>query len=276
MLSVKREERMTTIGVVDPSALIREALASLLSPMGFDRVIGAATVEELQRLGNGRAAPDILLINLSGGADRSPGDLMRQIRAVLPKTRVVFLASKLDIEVLKTCIAAGASGYLISGDALQESLKLVNAGGTAFPAELTSLLSNLSPKRDEAVDSSMDLNDARLTEREIQILRLLATGHSNKRIAQRLQITDSTVKVHIGRILRKIHVTNRTQAALWAMARGLTLMILVSMGEFLGGAATDRDALCRPLPGLQWIMAAHPNGDGPIWGGACWNKAWTD
>jgi two-component system, NarL family, nitrate/nitrite response regulator NarL len=217
-------ERMATLAVIHPNALFRAGLARLLSALSFGGVLEAANVQELRRQDNGCAAPDVLLINLSCGIE-SLDDLMRQVNTSLPEARVVFLASKLDVELLGACFAAGASGYLletISSDALQESLKLVGTGAKVFPSELASLISELSFKLGDTSSKRIELRDCHLSAREVEILRCLAAGRSNKMIAHMLNITDTTVKVHVRRILRKIHASNRTQAALWAAARGLT------------------------------------------------------
>ncbi|HJU19099.1 MAG TPA: response regulator transcription factor [Stellaceae bacterium] len=229
------EQGGTILAIIDSSALFRAGLARLLSMLGFGEVVEAASVEALQRQDNGCAAPDILLVNLSRGGG-APDDLMQQVKTALPDAKVVFLASDLDMEGLVACFGAGASGYLlenISSSALQESLRLVSAGGKVFPPEMAALISGFLSKRDEAAEHPVDLRDARLSDREIQILRCLAAGQSNKRIAHTLAIADSTVKVHVGRILRKIHAANRTQAALWAAAKGLTMIVLIATGKGL-------------------------------------------
>lgn len=142
--------------------------------------------------------------------------------------------------MLARCFAAGASGYLlenISRDTLGKSLTLVGAGGKVFPPELAPYISNFAVKSAEPANGATFPNELRLSGRELEILHCLTRGQSNKAIGQTLEIAEATVKVHVKRILRKIHASNRTQAALWAAARGLAAVATV--GEH--GAELERE-----------------------------------
>jgi two-component system, NarL family, nitrate/nitrite response regulator NarL len=114
-------------------------------------------------------------------------------------------------------------GYLLknmSADALHQSLRLVLLGEKVFPTDLAHLLiSDRLTARNEAVQGD-HVNG--LSDREMQILGYLTSGAQNKQIANDLQISDGTVKVHLKAILKKIGVQNRTQAALWALSQGMT------------------------------------------------------
>src|SRR4051812_43819098 len=114
---------------------------------------------------------------------------------------------------------AGADGYLmkdVSPEALIQSLELVMMGEKVFPTNLAAMLFDLN-------NASSPMNSIRgMTPREHEILQALVTGASNKLIANRLGITEATVKVHLKTLLRKIDVNNRTQAAIWAMNNGVT------------------------------------------------------
>jgi two-component system, NarL family, nitrate/nitrite response regulator NarL len=216
---------MTTIRlcVIDPSTLSRAGLVSLLRAMEFGNVDEAASVAELEQAGDARPSPDVVLVDLSFGA----GDVaqtMAEIGAWAPHCKVVFLAQELDIALLGACFAAGASGYLlkdISRDALQGTLRLVAAGEKVFPSALAVQMAGLVNRFGERRMSSAKLHTGNLSEREIDILRCLVTGYPNKTIAANLAIAESTVKVHLKRILRKTHASNRTQAAIWAVENGL-------------------------------------------------------
>ena len=212
---------MSQVAVLASHSLVRAGLASLLKSLGFEDVAEGATLDDLMQGTSGDALPEILLANLvPSAADVS--DLMRAIEAWSPTTKVVFLSDHLDINLLSECFARGASGYLLedlSAEALQQSLALVSAGEKVFPSSLASLLAN-GAKRDIA-DTFSDMQSCGLSAREMGILRLLADGRSNKVIAATLNIAESTVKLHLRNILRKLHATNRTQAALWAMQRGI-------------------------------------------------------
>jgi two-component system nitrate/nitrite response regulator NarL len=221
------------LSVIDPSTLSRAGLVSLLRAMGFESVEEAAGIAEFERSGEAQSSPDVILVDLSLGA----GDvrqIMREIEARAPQCKVVFLAQELDIALLGACFAAGACGYLlkdISSDALQGTLRLVAAGEKVFPSALALQMAGLVNKLGERRMSAARLNAGNLSEREIDILRCLVTGYPNKIIAANLAIAESTVKVHLKRILRKTRASNRTQAAIWAVENG-----------FAGNAELDRSA----------------------------------
>lgn len=212
---------MNNLAVVDPRPLFRAGLGNLLRAMGFDNVLEAADLEELRDMADPRYGPDLLLVELSR-VTHGAADFMEDIRGWAPGCRVVFLATNFDMELLSDCLAAGAYGYIsenISHDELHESLRLVIAGGKVFPAELAALLSGRGIFADAA--SAGELAEGILSDREIDIVRCLSSGSSNKVIAQKLGIAEATVKVHVKRILRKTPFSNRTQVALWASAQGL-------------------------------------------------------
>lgn len=223
---------MATMAVLASAPLFRAGLASLLHTMGFDPVKEAADTAELQRQLDGGIAPEILLINLSRGTDIDIS--VDEVKAWASITKIVFLASDLNLRLLCGYFAAGASGYLlekISGDAFEESIRLVRAGEKVFPSELASLIPSLASKVDVPIITADGLANSKLSGREIDILRCLANGQSNKAIANTLNIAEATVKVHVKRILQKTHASNRTQAALWGAARGLA-MAGSSVSEF--------------------------------------------
>jgi len=209
------------LSVIDPSTLSRAGLVSLLRAMGFTDVREAASVAEIQ-VGAARGDSDVVLVDLSLGA----GDVRQIVQAVAeraPGAKVVFLAQDLDIALLGACFAAGASGYLlkdISRDALQGTLNLVAAGEKVFPSALALQMAGLVSKLCERRAVPPGPQPGNLSEREIDILRCLVTGYPNKTIAANLAIAESTVKVHLKRILRKTHASNRTQAAIWAVENG--------------------------------------------------------
>jgi two-component system, NarL family, nitrate/nitrite response regulator NarL len=223
---------MTRLALIDPNGLSRAGLTVLLRTLGFDSIVDYPIVEDLSRV-DGSPTAEIVLVNLS----RQTGSaevLTQRVHAVLPQAKVVFLASELDVAVLAKCLTAGASGYLlgnISATALQESLHLVSAGGTVFPSEVASVLSDLMRPRRPSAGWEAGPHEQVLSDREIEILRRLVAGEPNKVIAQRLNIAEATVKVHVKHILRKTRASNRTQAALWAVANGINA---AAAGPFIG------------------------------------------
>jgi len=213
---------MATMAVLASCPLFRAGLASLLQTMGFNPVKQAADVKELQQQLDEGISPEMLLIDLSHGGDKAVS--ADDIRTWAPVTKVVLLASELDLGLLSDYFAAGACGYLlekISANAFEESIRLVHAGEKVFPSELASMIPGLAPVFRRPPSTSIEFEKSKLSLREIDILRCLTNGQSNKAIANTLDIAESTVKVHVKRILQKIHASNRTQAALWGAARGL-------------------------------------------------------
>ena len=145
---------------------------------------------------------------------------IRSLKARAPESRLVVIASDLDQTQMVACFAAGVDGYLleaISPEALRESLRLVMVGEHVFPSQLVALLCSRQARVAQPVGST----DADLSDREAEIVMRLAEGMPNKVIAGELAITEATVKVHLKNILRKLGVTNRTQAAVWAINRRL-------------------------------------------------------
>ncbi len=131
------------------------------------------------------------------------------------------MAEEVGIESVSAAFGEGIDGYVIrsiSCDPLKNVLRLVAAGEKAFPSQLVSALNanvwKLPPEK-------WEMEDLNLSDREMQILCCLVSGDANKVIARQLLITEATVKAHVKTVLRKLRVTNRTQAAIWAFTRGL-------------------------------------------------------
>jgi two-component system nitrate/nitrite response regulator NarL len=191
--------------------------------------IGFTPIEEVDepgqlRSGPGEAPPQkTIIVALARGAGGA-ASTVAEIRSWLATAVVVCLVPLFDVEEMCACFAAGASGYIlesISRDALRESLLLVEAGEKVFPSELAHHFPVLAGAPEFAERPAPLRSEAHLSSREFEILQCLANGQSNKLIAKNLGIAEATVKVHLKRILRKAHASNRTQAALWAIATGV-------------------------------------------------------
>jgi two-component system nitrate/nitrite response regulator NarL len=214
---------MASLAVLAPSPLLRAGLAALLSTMGFEPVEEAADLNELKRRSTDARRPEILLICLPQ-RDAGLAALIQESKAWAPHAKVVLLAPALDMSALSVCFAAGAAGYIledISRDGLQHSLGLVTAGENVFPSDLANALSGPTYKLSGPVNTMDELRNLHATEQEIEILRCIARGESNSSIGKKLGISEAEVSAHIKHILRKLRLSNRTQAALWAVARGL-------------------------------------------------------
>lgn len=201
-----------SILIVDDHALIREGIASLLNPEHF-AVVGEAgdgdeAVDKAEAL-----SPDIILMDIRmpkmNGLDASQRILARN-----PEAKIVILSMNLTEGDLMRAVDMSIKGYLLktsSSDALNHALSLVVAGESVFPSD--ALVKGMVNRSQAA--------EAGLTPREEEILRHIARGLSNKCIARELDVTEGTIKVHIKAILKKLNMTNRTQAAIYAYERGM-------------------------------------------------------
>ncbi|EWY35953.1 hypothetical protein N825_32145 [Skermanella stibiiresistens SB22] len=196
--------------LIEANRLFRDGLKHLLASTEF--AIGAEFGTMDQAVDG--AVPSALVI--VGQSDKEPGDAGR-LRDAYPDAHIVVLASDLSVDALRDAMGAGIAGFLmkdISPEALVQSLHLIMMGEKVFPTNLASMLMDMNSQ-------PSPLNSVRgLTTREREILQSLVGGASNKLIANRLGITEATIKVHLKTLLRKLDVNNRTQAAIWAMNNG--------------------------------------------------------
>ena len=200
--------------LVDDHAVVRQGLRIFLDTEGDFEVVGEApNGEEAVRLARA-LRPDIVLMDLLmpgiGGIEAT-----RQIRSQVEDVEVVALTSVLDDESVVAAVRAGAIGYLLKtaeADDLRRSLRAAAAGQVQLdPAAAARLVSEV--RAPGAVET--------LTDREGEVMRLLAQGLANKEIGRDLHISEDTVKTHVSRILAKLGARSRTQAVLQAMRMGL-------------------------------------------------------
>lgn len=222
-----------SILLVGRSRLVLDDLRGVLRGTAFQVVGEASCAGELAGLDG--EVPDLVIIELGDGGSEGAAAL-RRVREALPGTAVVVLADSRDSLTLAACLSAGAAAFLLKDvpdDVLLCSLKLAMLGQTVMPTALAARLVDGAAGARQAEPGSLDSHD--LSRREVDILRCLATGGSNKAIARRLGITEATVKVHVKRLLHKIAMENRTQAAIWALSRGF-----IPMGQ----PASDAESPC--------------------------------
>jgi two-component system, NarL family, nitrate/nitrite response regulator NarL len=210
-----------SVFLIDASRLFREGLRRIVSDFSFAAIHASRSVADALPLIES-SQPSLVLVDFpDSGAAVTEG--IGQIRAAAPLTRIVVLTETIRVNRLSDALSAGVDGYLLknmSADALHQSLRLVLLGEKVFPTDLAHLLiSDRLTARNDAVQGD-HVNG--LSDREMQILGYLTSGAQNKQIANDLQISDGTVKVHLKAILKKIGVQNRTQAALWALSQGMT------------------------------------------------------
>lgn len=208
--------------LIDSNKLLREGLGRLLMDMPITIVAEAGSIAELLETPSACDRADLLLVDPAGEVDGLSHDGLRDLRDHFPDGRIVVLTGGLCVRRLTEALHAGVDGYLmkdLSADALAQSLRLVMMGEKVFPTYLAELLVARPPSPDMAVTPGGQRKG--LSPREAQILGCLVEGDSNKMIANRLGITEATVKVHLKGLLRKVNAANRTQAAIWAMNHGL-------------------------------------------------------
>ena len=213
----------TPILHIDRNQLFREGLRRILEDSSFHISFEASSFAE----GAGHLAiqpTGIVIIDTNGYGEVLP-ELMETVRATAAPPRVVVLTDTIAIPRLIGALSAGVDGYLLkdmSTDALKQSLSLVLMGEKVFPTDLAHLLINnrFAANGNGNGNGSSD-GSRKLSTRETEILACLVNGHSNKAIANRLQITEGTVKMHLKGVLKKINAQNRTQAAIWALQNGI-------------------------------------------------------
>lgn len=211
--------------LVDDEPLIRTGLQSLLNRKPDIEIVGHAGngIEALEQVA--ALDPDVVLMDI-----RMPGmdgiETTRQLTAQQCRSAIIILSTFRDDQSVFSGLAAGARGYLLKDvdhKTLADAVRTVAAGQAMIHPEITgqvlrefSRLSNGQPARPQNTDR-LEL----LTDREMAIMRMLATGQTNQEISQQLLISIGTVKNHISNILSKLDVRDRTQAALLAQQAGL-------------------------------------------------------
>jgi len=211
---------MIKVIVCDDQAIIRDGLEMLLKLEKDIEVVGQAQDGAEAVAMVEKAQPDLVLMDL-----KMPGlngiEATRQIRANYPQVKVLVLTTYDDDEWVFDAIRAGASGYLLKDTPREEVIKAVRgtAAGKSFidPAVAGKLLHQVADKQTQP---STLLTD-KLTEREAEVLRLVARGFNNADIAERLHLSEGTVRNHVSAIFAKLEVADRTQAAVIAIQHGL-------------------------------------------------------
>lgn len=204
--------------LADDHPVVRDGLTAILSTQPDFQIVGeAANGTEAVHLA-AHLNPDVVLIDIE-----MPGldgvEALRQIRAARPEARlIVFTAFDTD-ERIVAAVQAGAQGYLLKDaprDELFKAIRVVSAGGSLLqPLVASKLLNHVRARTGDEPEPES------LTDRETEVLRLLAQGKSNKDIAGQLVISERTVKFHVSSIMGKLGAGNRTEAVTIAAARGL-------------------------------------------------------
>ena len=209
--------------IVDDHTLVRRGLAHVVKECFADAEVGEAgdADEAIEQLNS--AVADIVLIDI-----RLPGrdgiQLLREVKKTWPDVPVVMLTTYDNAKFARKALAEGAAGYILKDASpadLDQAMRVALAGGGNVLS--TRVIQNLF----EEMESGGGKPTAKkgppmsMTQREVDILELLVEGHSNRDIAQRLFLSEKTVKAHLASVFRKLGVTNRTQAAMAAVSMGI-------------------------------------------------------
>ena len=205
---------MIRVAIVDDHAVVRAGLEQVIALADDIELVGSGIDGTEAEDIAGRLEPDVVLMDLS-----MPGldgiEATKRVLAARPGTQVLVLTSFSDRDSILKALDAGACGYLLKDAEPDELLRAIRAAARGEAP--------LSPRAAKALLSARREPSpvAALSEREQEVLSLVAAGMANKQIAQRLGISEKTVKAHLTRVFREIGVFDRTQAALWAQRNGL-------------------------------------------------------
>jgi DNA-binding NarL/FixJ family response regulator len=203
-------DSLIRILIVDDHPVVRAGLTSMLATQAQFEVIGSASSGEEAMDMMRRDSPDVLLLDL-----RMPGmngvETMLAMRTIETRARVIILTSFETDEDIYRAVLAGAQGYLLKDTSLREmadAIRTVHCGKRYIPRQIASRLAERMTR-------------SNLTTREIEILKMLAKGPTNKQIGHALGISDNTVRNHVNSIIEKLEVSDRTEAATTAIQRGI-------------------------------------------------------
>ncbi|MGZ0201847.1 response regulator [Streptomyces sp. RM1] len=204
--------------IVDDHQVVRRGLRTFLEVQEDIVVVGEAAdgAEGVERAGE--LSPDVVLMDV-----RMPGtdgiDALRRLRELANPARVLIVTSFTEQRTVVPALRAGAAGYVykdVDPDALAGAIRSVHAGHILLQPEVAGALLS----QEEA--NSGQGRGGSLTEREREVLGLIADGRSNREIARALVLSEKTVKTHVSNILMKLDLADRTQAALWAVRHGVS------------------------------------------------------
>ena len=216
--SQKQNTDIIRVMVVDDHAIIRKGVKAVLDLVPDIDLVGEAE--------NGKQAvkldlelvPDVILMDLVM-PEMNGIECIKQIKSQRPKAHILVLTNFAGEDMIFPAIKAGAMGYHLkdsSPETLIDAIRQVNQGVSSLHPSIAKKILN-----DMYHSEKQQLSEEPLTQREMEVLKMIAQGYENKEIAEELVISEATVRTHVSNILGKLHVATRTQAALYALREGL-------------------------------------------------------
>jgi NarL family two-component system response regulator LiaR len=216
IMTAKGNGRISVL-IVEDAPIYREALEGYLRIKKEQiELVGWADEQETALKLVGQHVPDVVLLDLVLRRDRRAGiEIIRQVRRTSPSTQIVVLTAYFDDDMIFDAIRAGAVTYLlkdnVSGDQLSNIVTHVRDGEPPMDPQIARRLYRFFQSPDAGVESPSAL----LTPREMEVLEWVAEAKSNREIAEILVISEKTVKTHVSNILKKLHLSNRTELQWW-------------------------------------------------------------
>jgi two-component system, NarL family, nitrate/nitrite response regulator NarL len=228
---------LTCAIVVEPNEIFRQGLVRIISQAGCPDCLGFQSSEQIEAVADPSWNKGLFLVNFGReGEDVARG--VTFLKARRPESQIVVLSENYSHAQILGAIKAGASGYILSSmgsEAFVKSLELIALGQHVIPPQALELLvagERVAADRILRVERQRSpAHSGLLSTREQEILTCIGRGMSNKLIAREWNISESTVKVHVKAILRKIRVKNRTEAALWAWDKNISGRVVPHSSE---------------------------------------------
>jgi two-component system nitrate/nitrite response regulator NarL len=222
--------------LISSSVLEREGLSLILERGGF--VVRSAAPDIDAIIATSAPAPTVVLVEVPSEPEAFHQNWFNELRGVFPRSQLVLLAEKLNPDWLVLCRCVSLAGYLTKASptpAILRQLRMIADGECILPMAMLREIARM----DMRIKRPDRAHVAALTQRDIDILQHLVAGHPNKVIADRLHLAESTIKVGMKALFAKVGVTNRTQAAIWALNHGFEKN--AGLGELLRAPTDTRN-----------------------------------
>ena len=205
--------------ITDEQSLFRDGLSLRLQQINDDiSILQSSTLNEMYKILSKEKDIDILIFDIDL-AELNAAEVISKIKTLMPNTKIITISSSEDTRNIKKILSFGVKGYIpkrLDSNVLSGALKLILDGGTYIPPAV--LNQTITKDSNNNIFSPLKKN---LTNRQSQVLDLIAQGKSNKQITYDMGVSEATVKLHINALLRSLKVNNRTQAVITAQKMGL-------------------------------------------------------